>query len=215
MHLVMDNYATLSHPAVKAWLARNPRSAMHFRPTFGCRLNLGRGLVRSIERQTIRCDTPRCVKQDNDRISAFIERRTDDGAQLFRLNHDRRSDPRQSRLRPDHVHTTLVDVIKPNHSPDADHFADQHLLTVSHSRRPPVQQRSAQFLCPAFATGRSHRNRRGGLDRTLQRDYPHPTQNPYGASPDSARNAWKCDATWSPSPNGATTSSPASQDMYV
>jgi hypothetical protein len=102
MHLVMDNYATLSHPAVKAWLARNPRSAMHFTPTFGCRLNLGRGLVRSIERQTIRCDTPRCVKQVNDRISALIDRRTDDGAQLFRLNHDRRSVPRQSRLRPDH-----------------------------------------------------------------------------------------------------------------
>ena len=30
LHLVVDNYATHKHPAVKAWLARNPRITLHF-----------------------------------------------------------------------------------------------------------------------------------------------------------------------------------------
>jgi len=29
LHLVCDNYATHKHPAVKAWLARNPRITLH------------------------------------------------------------------------------------------------------------------------------------------------------------------------------------------
>ena len=31
----MDNYATHKHPAVQAWLARNPRISVHFTPTRG------------------------------------------------------------------------------------------------------------------------------------------------------------------------------------
>ncbi len=34
------NYATHNHPAVRAWLARNPRIALHFTPTSGSWLNL-------------------------------------------------------------------------------------------------------------------------------------------------------------------------------
>ena len=30
LHLVVDNYATHTHPTVQAWLARNPRITMHF-----------------------------------------------------------------------------------------------------------------------------------------------------------------------------------------
>ena len=40
LHLVVDNYATHKHPAVKAWLARNPRVTLHFTPTSGSWLNL-------------------------------------------------------------------------------------------------------------------------------------------------------------------------------
>ncbi len=29
LHVVADNYATHKHPAVKAWLAKNPRITMH------------------------------------------------------------------------------------------------------------------------------------------------------------------------------------------
>jgi transposase len=40
LHLVCDNYATHKHPAVKAWLARNPRITLHFTPTSGSWLNM-------------------------------------------------------------------------------------------------------------------------------------------------------------------------------
>jgi len=35
LHIVCDNYATHNHPAVRAWLAKNPRITMHFTPTSG------------------------------------------------------------------------------------------------------------------------------------------------------------------------------------
>ena len=33
LHVVCDNYATQNHPGVGAWLAQNPRVALHFTPT--------------------------------------------------------------------------------------------------------------------------------------------------------------------------------------
>jgi transposase len=35
LHVILDNYATHKHPAVKAWLAEHPRVQFHFTPT-GC-----------------------------------------------------------------------------------------------------------------------------------------------------------------------------------
>jgi transposase len=40
LHVVVDNYATHKHPAVRAWLARNKRVTLHFTPTSGSWLNL-------------------------------------------------------------------------------------------------------------------------------------------------------------------------------
>lgn len=40
IHLIVDNYATHKHAAVKAWLARHPRFHIHFTPTFSSWLNL-------------------------------------------------------------------------------------------------------------------------------------------------------------------------------
>jgi transposase len=40
LHVVCDNYATHSHPAVKAWLAKHPRITMHFTPTSASWMNL-------------------------------------------------------------------------------------------------------------------------------------------------------------------------------
>src|SRR5665647_3591228 len=40
LHVVADNYATHKHPAVKAWLAKNPRITMHFTPTSGSWMNM-------------------------------------------------------------------------------------------------------------------------------------------------------------------------------
>jgi hypothetical protein len=54
LHVLADNYATHMHPAVKAWLARNPRVAMHFTPTPGSWLNLVEVIFGIITRQAIR-----------------------------------------------------------------------------------------------------------------------------------------------------------------
>jgi len=40
LHLVIDNYGTHSHPAIKAWLKRHPRFVVHFVPTSCSWLNL-------------------------------------------------------------------------------------------------------------------------------------------------------------------------------
>jgi transposase len=40
LHLVVDNYATHMHPAVKAWLKQHTRFHLHFTPTSSSWLNL-------------------------------------------------------------------------------------------------------------------------------------------------------------------------------
>jgi len=40
LHVVCDNYATHTHPAVCAWLTRNPRITLRFTPTAGSWLNM-------------------------------------------------------------------------------------------------------------------------------------------------------------------------------
>jgi hypothetical protein len=37
---MVDNYHSHEHPEVQAWLAKNPRIALHFTPTSGSWLNL-------------------------------------------------------------------------------------------------------------------------------------------------------------------------------
>jgi len=45
LHLVMDNYAAHKAPAVKAWLAANPRVVCHFTPTHASCMNLPRSVL--------------------------------------------------------------------------------------------------------------------------------------------------------------------------
>jgi len=56
LHVVADNYATHKHPAVEAWLARNPRITLHFTPTSGSWMNLVEVFF-GITRQAIRRGT--------------------------------------------------------------------------------------------------------------------------------------------------------------
>ncbi|MDA1241367.1 MAG: IS630 family transposase [Chloroflexi bacterium] len=51
LHIVVDNYGTHKHDAVKRWLRRNPRVQLHFTPTSSSWLNL---VVSIITRQAIR-----------------------------------------------------------------------------------------------------------------------------------------------------------------
>jgi transposase len=73
LHVVADNYATHKHPAVKAWLARNPRITMHFTPTSGSWLNMVEIFFGIITRQAIRRGTFTSVKDLIAAIGNFID----------------------------------------------------------------------------------------------------------------------------------------------
>jgi transposase len=73
LHIVCDNYATHKHPAVQAWLARNPRITMHFTPTSGSWLNMVEIFFGIITRQAIRRGTFTSVKDLIAAIEIFID----------------------------------------------------------------------------------------------------------------------------------------------
>ncbi len=73
LHIVCDNYATHKHPAVRAWLHRNPRITLHFTPTSGSWLNLVEVFFSIITRQAIRRGTFTSVKDLIAAIEAFID----------------------------------------------------------------------------------------------------------------------------------------------
>ena len=73
LHVVADNYATHTHPAVQAWLAKHPRVRMHFTPTSGSWLNLVEVFFGIITRQAIRRGTFTSVKDLIAAIETFID----------------------------------------------------------------------------------------------------------------------------------------------
>jgi len=73
LHIVADNYVTHKHPAVQAWLARNPRITMHFTPASGSWLNLVEIFFGIITRQAIRRGTFTSVKDLIAAIETFID----------------------------------------------------------------------------------------------------------------------------------------------
>jgi transposase len=73
LHLVMDNYAAHKHPAVRAWLAANPRVRVHFTPTSASWLNLVECWFSIIERQAIHRGSYTSVADLNRRIRTFID----------------------------------------------------------------------------------------------------------------------------------------------
>ena len=73
LHIVADNYATHKHPAVQAWLARNPRITMHFTPTSGSWLNMVEIFFGIITRQAIRRGTFTSVKDLIGAIEIYID----------------------------------------------------------------------------------------------------------------------------------------------
>ena len=73
LHLVVDNYATHNPPAVRAWLARNPRITLHFTPTSGSWLNMVEIFFSIITRQAIRRGSFGSVKELIAAIGTFID----------------------------------------------------------------------------------------------------------------------------------------------
>ena len=60
------------HPAVKTWLAANPRVVVHFTPTHASWMNLVEVWFSIIERQAIHRGTFGSVRDLNTKIRAFI-----------------------------------------------------------------------------------------------------------------------------------------------
>jgi transposase len=54
VHLILDNYATHKHPAVKAWLVKHPRFHLHFTPTSSSWLNLVERWFRELTDKALR-----------------------------------------------------------------------------------------------------------------------------------------------------------------
>jgi len=73
LHVVCDNYATHKHPAVRAWLAKNPRVTLHFTPTSCSWLNLVECFFSIITRQAIRRGTYTSVTDLTEAIQAYID----------------------------------------------------------------------------------------------------------------------------------------------
>jgi transposase len=72
IHLVLDNYGTHKHPAVKKWLAARPRYHVHFTPTCSSWLNQIERWFAEITRKRIRRGTFRSVRDLIKTIQDYI-----------------------------------------------------------------------------------------------------------------------------------------------
>lgn len=75
IHLILDNYATHTHPAVEAWFAAHPRYHLHFTPTGASWLNLVERFFAEITDKRIRRGTFRSVGELVRAILDYIRRR--------------------------------------------------------------------------------------------------------------------------------------------
>ena len=77
LHVVADSHATHKHPAVNAWLARNPRITMHLTPTSGSWMTLVEVFFAIITRQAIRRAMFTSVADLQVAIGTYIDARND------------------------------------------------------------------------------------------------------------------------------------------
>jgi transposase len=72
LHLIVDNYATHTHPDVRAWLAKHPRLVMHFTPTSASWLNMVERFFRDISERRIKRDSFTSVAELELAIDLYI-----------------------------------------------------------------------------------------------------------------------------------------------
>jgi putative transposase len=72
IHCIVDNYATHSHPTIKAWLVSRPRWHLHFIPTYSSWLNQIERFFALITDKAIRRGSFTSVKQLVQRIDHFV-----------------------------------------------------------------------------------------------------------------------------------------------
>ena len=75
IHLIMDNYATHKHPAVKSWLSRHPRFHLHFTPTSSSWLNLVERFFRDLTEDVVREGSFTSVQELVQAIGTYLAER--------------------------------------------------------------------------------------------------------------------------------------------
>lgn len=78
IHVILDNYATHKHEAVRRWLERNPRVHFHFVPTGGSWLNLVERFFSELTERQLRRLAVTSVAELKDAIDAYILNRNED-----------------------------------------------------------------------------------------------------------------------------------------
>lgn len=73
VHVIIDNYATHKHAAIKAWLAKHPRYQFHFTPTYSSWLNQVERWFGLVTEKAIRRGSFTSVKDLTEKIDAFVK----------------------------------------------------------------------------------------------------------------------------------------------
>jgi len=73
VHLILDNASTHKTPAIKRWLAANPRFVLHFTPTSSSWLNLVERWFAELTTKRLRRGSHRSVRELNADIRAWID----------------------------------------------------------------------------------------------------------------------------------------------
>jgi transposase len=73
LHLILDNYGTHKHPAVRAWLVAHPRFILHFTPTGASWLNLVESWFSQLTQKRLRRGVFRSVPDLNAAINAYLQ----------------------------------------------------------------------------------------------------------------------------------------------
>src|ERR1700745_2953669 len=87
VHAIVDNYATHTHPKVKAWLARHPRWTFHFTPKSGSWLNAVEGFFSKLTRQRIRRGVFRSLADLQAAINRYLRQHNDDAKTFVWTKH--------------------------------------------------------------------------------------------------------------------------------
>jgi len=75
LHLILDNYATHKHPAVRAWLAQHRRFHLHCTPTSASWVNLVERFFRDLTEDVVREGSFRHVTELCEQILAYLAER--------------------------------------------------------------------------------------------------------------------------------------------
>ena len=77
IHVILDNYATHKHPAVRAWLDKHPRVHFHFIPTSSSWLNLVERFFSELTTRQLKRLAVTSVDKLIEAINHYIDRRND------------------------------------------------------------------------------------------------------------------------------------------